>query len=117
MLDSAQPLRLSTGLGSRSSPRDSDTALPITDAPATNHARTEIDAAVVERHYGDRLWHPEFNAGDAMLFDSKCIHRTHVTPAMSGVRYSVELRFVATSLAPPEWVEEQGDLLVPVSSR
>ena len=91
-----------------------DTALPITDKPATNHVRMEIDAALVERHYGENLWHPEFDAGDAMLFDSKCVHRTHVTEAMSAVRYSVELRFVATSLAPPEWVESKGDLLIAV---
>ena len=91
-----------------------DSALPITDKPATNHVRMEIDAALVERHYGENLWHPEFDAGDAMLFDSKCVHRTHVTEAMSAVRYSVELRFVATSLAPPEWVEEKSGLLVAV---
>ena len=91
-----------------------DAALPITDKPATNHARMEIDAALVERHYGENLWHPKFDAGDAMLFDSKCVHRSHVTKAMSAVRYSVELRFVATSLAPPEWVEEKSGLLVAV---
>ena len=92
-------------------------ALPITDSPATNHARTEIDASVVKRHFGDRLWHPEFDAGDAMLFDSKCVHRTHVTPVMSGVRYSVELRFVDVSLAPPEWIDKQGDLLITIPRR
>lgn len=91
-----------------------DSTLPITDTPVTNHARFEIDAAVVERHFGGRLWHPEFEAGDAMLFDSECVHRTHVTAAMTGVRYSVELRFVDTAVAPPEWVAEQGDLLVTI---
>ena len=94
-----------------------DSALPITDMPATNHARMEIDASVVERHYGDRLWHPEFDAGDALLFDGRNVHRTYVTDAMTAVRYSVELRFVNASLAPPEWVEEQGDLLVPLLRR
>jgi hypothetical protein len=61
-----------------------EAVLPVTDAPLTNHAPMEIDASVVERHYGDRLWHPEFDAGDAMLFDSKCVHRTHVTPRNVG---------------------------------
>lgn len=91
-----------------------DSALPITDTPATNHARVEIDPSVVERHFGGRLWHPEFDPGDAMLFDSKCVHRSHVTAAMTGVRYSVELRFVDTAVAPPKWIEDKGDLLVTI---
>ncbi len=89
--------------------------LPVTDAPATNHGRMEIDASVVERHYSGSFWQPEFDAGDVLMFDSKCVHRTHVTPTMSGVRYSLEIRFVNTSLARPDWVETQGDLLVNVS--
>ncbi len=91
-----------------------DSALPITDVPATNHAPMEIDASVVERHFGDRLWHPEFGAGDVMMFDSMCVHRTHVTPTMTGVRHSIELRFVDVLRAPPAWLEGQGELLITI---
>ena len=72
-----------------------DKTLPISDAPVSNHAPTEIDEATVLRAYGDRLWHPEFEAGDVMIFERNTVHRSYVTDEMTEVRYSVEVRVVA----------------------
>ena len=64
--------------------------------PQANYFRAggmEIDPDDVQRRYGpDRLWHPEFRAGDALIFLGTTIHRTHVAPGMSGGRLSIDLR-------------------------
>ncbi|MBV8165675.1 MAG: hypothetical protein JO021_02705 [Alphaproteobacteria bacterium] len=54
----------------------------------------EIDAATVLAGYPDSLWHPEFAAGDVLVFRGTTVHRTYVTPGMSGGRMSIDLRLV-----------------------
>ena len=72
-----------------------EATLPISDTPVSNHAPMEIDEATVLRAFGDRLWHPEFEAGDVMIFEPHTVHRSYVSDGMTEVRYSVEVRIVA----------------------
>lgn len=44
---------------------------------------------------------PVFRAGDAMLFDHLCLHRTAVYPGMTRERYAIEAWFAAPSSYPP----------------
>jgi hypothetical protein len=57
-------------------------------------------------HFGlDRLWHPEVRAGDALVFTTFLMHRTYVTPTMSPLRYSLEVRGAINSFMPIAGVE------------
>jgi hypothetical protein len=47
---------------------------------------------------------PEFDAGDALLFDEKTLHRTGVDKAMTKTRYAVEMWFFAASKFPRDYV-------------
>lgn len=58
------------------------------------------DADEVLERYGDRLWAPEFEVGDCLLFDNFTIHRTHITPGMTKQRQSAELRLFPASHVP-----------------
>lgn len=40
---------------------------------------------------------PEFGPGDALLFDERLLHRTHLTTEMSEIRYALECWFFAPS--------------------
>jgi ectoine hydroxylase-related dioxygenase (phytanoyl-CoA dioxygenase family) len=69
--------------------------------PAARHDRSiygragvEIPAPIVRAEYRGRLWAPELNAGDVLVFPGTTIHRSHVTKDMAGTRTSVDLRFV-----------------------
>jgi len=44
--------------------------------------------------------HPALGAGDLLLFDGGLLHRSHVTPAMTLPRTSIELRFIAAGPVP-----------------
>lgn len=57
----------------------------------------ELAPAAVAQRFAQRH-QARLAAGDALLFDGALLHRTHVTPAMSGRRVSIELRFVAGAL-------------------
>lgn len=43
---------------------------------------------------------PSFRAGDALLFDELCLHRTALTPEMNRPRYAIESWFFAPSAYP-----------------
>lgn len=64
--------------------------------PVVPHPKTsmEIEPNEILARHADRLRHPPFSAGDALLFLNKTPHRTYVTPGMTEGRYSVELRYV-----------------------
>jgi hypothetical protein len=51
------------------------------------------DARVRQRFAAEHFWRPAMQAGDAILFRGDLLHRTHVTPAMTRDRTSIELRF------------------------
>lgn len=54
--------------------------------------------AVVARHHVARFRRPVMQPGDAIVFDGRLLHRTHVDAAMTRPRTSLELRFFATPL-------------------
>lgn len=47
---------------------------------------------------------PEFEPGDALLFDSLFLHQTGTGPGFTEVRYGIESWFFAASTVPGEWV-------------
>lgn len=47
---------------------------------------------------------PEFEPGDALLFDEKFLHRTHLTPDMTEERYALECWFFAPAFAAERYV-------------
>ena len=58
------------------------------------------DANIRERFSEESLWQPELEAGDALVFASDILHRTHVHESMVDDRTSLELRFVAEGRVP-----------------
>ena len=48
---------------------------------------------VRKRFVPEEFWRPVLEPGDALLFCGDILHRTHVTPAMTKDRTSIELRF------------------------
>jgi hypothetical protein len=46
------------------------------------------------------LIRPEFEPGDAMLFDHLCLHRTAIGPEMTRERYAIETWFFGPSAYP-----------------
>ena len=44
-------------------------------------------------HFGERVWAPAYQLGDAMLISNFTLHGTHSTPEMKQSRESMELRF------------------------
>lgn len=60
---------------------------------ATN--RLQIEETLVASTFGiDALWHPEFAAGDAMVFKGTTVHRTYKKPEMSSPRLNAEMRLL-----------------------
>src|SRR4029077_7567244 len=74
-----------------------------TDAPGLELVNRRFDALfppaeLIEEHVRSRFaaeefWRPVLEPGDALLFRGDILHRTHVTPAMTQDRTSIELRF------------------------
>ncbi len=64
------------------------------------------DDAVAARHGPAARRHAVLDAGDALVFGGALLHRTHVTPAMTKPRLSVELRFVESGPLPPRLAGE-----------
>ena len=61
-----------------------------------------LSPAQVDLQYSaDELWRPTMATGDALLFGGDTLHRSHVMPAMSAERISLELRFVAAANRSP----------------
>jgi hypothetical protein len=55
---------------------------------------SDIGEAAVLSRYGNRLVHPAFAAGDAVLMRNTVPHRTFVSAAMTQPRYSLDLRYL-----------------------
>ena len=69
--------------------------LPDHDLPVE---RARIDERLVVETFGPgALWHPSLRPGDALVFAGTTVHRSHVTPAMTKPRLSVEMRLVAAA--------------------
>jgi hypothetical protein len=58
------------------------------------------DERVRARFADGEFWRPVMEPGDALLFRGDILHRTHVTPAMTKNRTSIELRFFAADCIP-----------------
>lgn len=59
---------------------------------------------VEETREGSEVARPVFDAGDALLFDHYCLHRTAVDPAMTEDRYATETWCFAPSVYPDKTV-------------
>ena len=59
-----------------------------------------VGQPVVDEVAGDAITRPEFAAGDALLFDHLCLHRTGTDAAMTETRYATETWFFAPSAYP-----------------
>ncbi len=58
--------------------------------------RARIDESLVAETFGPgALWRPSLRPGDVLVFAGTTVHRSHVTPAMTKPRLSVEMRLVA----------------------
>ena len=53
---------------------------------------------VLARFGAARIEHPALAAGEGLLFDGGLLHRSHVHPAMTRSRTSIELRFIGEAL-------------------
>lgn len=73
---------------------------------------TELTPDAVATRFGTtRFHHAELEPGDALLFDGHLLHRTHLTPAMSAARLSLELRFFRTAALPARVAGDTGRTL------
>ena len=63
--------------------------------PVIGRAANGERAANVEivDHFGEKVWCPNYNFGDAMMISNYTMHGTHVTADMKRSRESMELRF------------------------
>lgn len=72
----------------------------------------ELTPAAVQARWGaTTLPHAVLRAGDALLFDGLCLHRTHLTPAMTQPRRSLELRFFRAEALPARVAGDAGSRL------
>lgn len=60
-----------------------------------NFTNTNFAVGDLRRVFGDRVWTPEYQLGDAMLLSNWTLHFTHSVPEMTEPRGNVELRFTA----------------------
>jgi hypothetical protein len=58
------------------------------------------DQTIARELPGVSVWRPEFEAGDALLFDDLCLHRTAVDSGMTQLRYAIESWFFSSSAYP-----------------
>jgi len=70
---------------------------------------TALTADAVAARFGETLFrHAELEPGDALLFDGRPLHRTHLTPAMTQARLSLELRFFRADALPARVAGDTG---------
>ncbi len=72
---------------------------------ATGDDGTNYDWSVsmetIDRAFpGVPIWRPEFEPGDVMFFDDRCLHRTAAELGMPHLRYAIESWFFAASVYP-----------------
>jgi len=58
------------------------------------------DEAYCSARFGDTLWAPAIPAGDVIVFDNFCVHRTFITATMTRERQSADLRVFPVRGAP-----------------
>jgi hypothetical protein len=70
-----------------------------------------VEDRVRARFAAGEFWRPILAPGDALLFRGDLLHRTHVTPAMTRDRTSIELRFFPADRCPARL---QDDRFIPL---
>ena len=64
--------------------------------------------AVLQRYGAAAMPHAVLQPGDALLFGGLCVHRTHLTAAMTQPRLSLELRFFRADALPARVAGDTG---------
>ncbi len=87
-------------------------------APSLQWIKTELQGllspqemkpeAVAARYPADAFEHAELQPGEALLFDGRLLHRTHLTQAMTADRLSLELRFFSADAVPARLAGDPG---------
>ncbi len=67
--------------------------------------------ALVQRYGAAAMPHAVLQPGDALLFGGLCVHRTHLNPAMTQPRLSLELRFFRADALPARVAGDAGQRL------
>lgn len=67
------------------------TVVPGSDLPIVMGAPEEGWGSYAKRAYNG-FWSPEMQPGDLLIFTSRVIHGSYITPTMTKPRYSVEIR-------------------------
>lgn len=78
-----------------------------------NFANPAFSVDDLRRAFGERVWAPEYELGDAMLLSNWTLHFTHALPEMTARRGNVELRFTARA----GLGEALSDALRPIAAR
>jgi len=78
-----------------------DRLLP-TGEPGTHYQWTVSPETIARDLPGVRIWRPEFEPGDVLFFDERCLHRTYADESMPNVRYAIESWFFAPSVYPAD---------------
>ena len=81
-------------------PRRLERVLPTGDGASAAFSWTVSAETVLQEIPDARVWRPEFEAGDALLFDHLCLHRTGAYPEMTRLRYAIESWWFASSVYP-----------------
>jgi hypothetical protein len=60
---------------------------------------------ILDRYGADKMWHPEMQLGDILVFSNLAIHRTYLREDMQNSRISLEVRCTDGSNANPQVAE------------
>lgn len=61
----------------------------------------DLETEILPFFPADTFWPQILAPGDALFYDSYCLHRTYVTPEMTQPRYNLEMRFLPDLELPP----------------
>lgn len=61
------------------------------------------DETLAKHHPGVRSVMPEFDVGDAIIFDQLCVHRSGYAPGMTNTRFAIECWLFAPSSVPASY--------------
>lgn len=65
------------------------------------HRNIELDLDRLHTMYAaEAFWHPDFRAGEGMLFNQYAPHRSYLEPGMRGMRRSMEIRLCPAAEVP-----------------
>lgn len=61
----------------------------------------DLESEILPYFPVETFWPQILEPGDALIYDSYCLHRTYVLPSMSKPRYNLEMRFIPDVPLPP----------------